>query len=136
MKGLAFQMYELNSLFVEGAAPARGAAVLAQALGQLLVQGVRQEVRDPLPGQDQDHDHGRLAVVPRTLTDQAQQLLLVAASSDHLQQPLALFFAKHSHHLTELLFSGTSKAWKGKKCCPESAHCKQDWDSMAHSSLV
>lgn len=73
-----------DSLFVEGAAPARGTAVLAQALGQLLVQGVSQEQRDPLPGQDQDDDHGRLAVVPRALSDQAQQLLLIAAPSDHL----------------------------------------------------
>lgn len=89
-----------DSLFVEGAAPACGTAILAQALGQLLVQGVGQEQWDPLPGQDQDHDHGRLAVVPRTLSNQAQQLLLIAAPSDHLQQSFGSLFAKHRGHLT------------------------------------
>lgn len=77
-----------HSLLVEGAAAAGGTAVLAQALRQLLVERVGQQVRDALPGQDQDHDHGCLAVVPCALTDQAQQLLLVTAPSDHLQQSL------------------------------------------------
>lgn len=73
------------SLFVEAAAAAGGGAILAQRLGELMVQVVGHGAWDPLPGQDEDDHHGVLAAVPRTMAHQTQQLLLLAAPPDHLR---------------------------------------------------
>lgn len=74
----------LHLLFVVGAAAIGERAVLAQRLRELRVQPVGQGQRDPFPHQDQDHNHGSLTGVAGSLPHQTQQLLLTAASADHL----------------------------------------------------
>lgn len=73
-----------NSLFIEGTAAAGGGAIFKEGPCEFLVQIVRHWPTDSLPCQDEDHQHGILTVVPWPLADQAQQLLLFAATPDHL----------------------------------------------------
>lgn len=72
------------SLFIEGAATAGGRAAFEEGLREFLVEIVRHRSRDSLPRQDEDHQHGRVTVVPRPAADQTQQLLLLTATPDHL----------------------------------------------------
>lgn len=72
-------------LVVEAAAAAGGVAVLGEGVGEFLVQRVAQRARDALPGQDEDDDDGVLAVVAGPVPHQAQQLLLLVVSADHLE---------------------------------------------------
>lgn len=72
------------SLFIEGATAAGGGAIFKEGPCEFLVQIVRHWSTDSLPCQDEDHQHGIFTVVPRPLADQTQQLLLFAATPDHL----------------------------------------------------
>jgi len=72
-------------LVVQAAAAAGGVAVLGEGVGELLVQRVAQRAGDALPGQDQDDDDGVLAMVAGPVPHQAQQLLLLVVSPDHLE---------------------------------------------------
>lgn len=72
------------SLFVEGTAAAGGGAIFKEGVREVPVQVVRHRPRDSLPRQDEDHQHGRVTVVPWSLADQTQQLLLLTAAPDHL----------------------------------------------------
>lgn len=58
-------------LFIQCTSAARGTAVFSEALRQLFVQRISQEMRDPLPRQYENHYDSSLAVVSRTLTYQA-----------------------------------------------------------------
>lgn len=49
-----------------------------------MVQHVSQSPRDAFPGHDEDDDDGVGTVVAGTLPHQTQQLLLLAATADHL----------------------------------------------------
>lgn len=59
-------------LFVEGTAPVRERAVLPQGVGELGVELVSQACWDSLPDQDENHDHGRLTRVARSLAHQTE----------------------------------------------------------------
>ncbi|KAK4821271.1 hypothetical protein QYF61_017149 [Mycteria americana] len=63
-----------------------------------LGQRISQEMRDPFPGQYENHDDGSLTVVSCTLTYQAQQLFLITTSSYHLEESFCLFFDKCRKH--------------------------------------
>lgn len=65
----------IHILIVEAASPAGGVPVLPEGVGELLVEGVSKAAGDALPGQDEDDDHGILAVVARPVPHQAEQLL-------------------------------------------------------------
>lgn len=65
----------IHILIVEAASPAGGVPVLPEGVGELLVEGVSEAAGDALPGQDEDDDHGILAVVARSVPHQAEQLL-------------------------------------------------------------
>lgn len=71
-------------LFIEGTATAGGGAEFKKGLRELLVKVVRHWPRDSLPGQDEDHQHSGVTVVPRPLAHQTQQLLLLTATPDYL----------------------------------------------------
>jgi len=58
-------------LFIQCTSAARGTAVFSEALRQLFVQRISQEMRDPLPRQYENHYDSSLTVVSRTLTYQA-----------------------------------------------------------------
>lgn len=73
-------------LIIEATSPAGGVPILPQGVGELLVEGVSEAAGDALPGQDEDDDHGILAVVAGAVPDQAQQLLLQRVSADHLRE--------------------------------------------------
>lgn len=73
-----------HSLVVESTAAAGGVAVFGKALSEFAVQQVGQGPPDALPGQDEDDDDSVGTVMPRTLTHQTQQLLCLAAATDHL----------------------------------------------------
>lgn len=72
-------------LVVEATSPAGGVPILAEGVSELLVEGVSEAAGDALPGQDEDDDHGVLAVVARPVPHEAQQLLLQRVPADHLQ---------------------------------------------------
>lgn len=73
-----------HSLFIEGAATAGGGAVLKEGLCEFLVEIVCHRPRDPLPCQDEDHQHSSVTEVPGPPTDQTQQLLLFTVTPNHL----------------------------------------------------
>lgn len=73
-------------LIVEATSPAGGVSVLPEGVCELLVEGVSEAAGDALPGQDEDDDHGVLAVVARPVPYQAEQLLLQRVPADHLQE--------------------------------------------------
>lgn len=81
-----------HSLFIEGAAAAGGGAIFKEGICKLPVEMVRHRPVDSFPRQDKDDQHGRVTVVPRPLADQTQQLLLFAATPDHLSDDCA-----HTH---------------------------------------
>lgn len=72
-------------LIIEATSPAGGVPVLPEGVGELLVQGVSKASGDALPGQDEDDDHGVLAVVACPVPHEAEQLLLQRVPADHLQ---------------------------------------------------
>lgn len=71
-------------LVIKSTAAAGGVAVFGEAVGQIPVQHVRHGPRDAFPGQNDDDDDGVGAVMAGALADQAQQLLRLVASTDHL----------------------------------------------------
>lgn len=73
-------------LVVQAAAAAGGVAVLGEGVGELLVQRVTQRAGDAFPGQDEDDDDSVLAVVTGPVPHQAEQLLLLVVSPDHLEK--------------------------------------------------
>ena len=72
-------------LIIEATSPAGGVPILPEGVGELLIQGISEAAGDALPGQDEDDDHGVLAVVARPVPHQAQQLLLQCVPADYLQ---------------------------------------------------
>ena len=56
----------------------------AEGVGEVVVQAVRHGAGHAFPGQDEDDQDGALAAVARAVSDQTQQLLLLAATPDHL----------------------------------------------------
>lgn len=84
------------SLLIEGTAPAGGGAIFEEALCEILVEVVCQRVRDPLPRQNEDHQHGCVTVVPRPFANQTQQLLLLAGASDHLPDDFTFLLIKQA----------------------------------------
>lgn len=78
-------------LVVEAAAPAGGVSVFGEAVGEVVVQHVSQTPWDSLPGHDEDDNDSVLAVVAGALPHQTQQLLLLAAATDHLAGQSAWF---------------------------------------------
>lgn len=81
----SWQKLRSDSLFVQATATAGWGAILAQRLGELVVQVVGHRAWDALPGEDKDDHHSVLAAVARPVAYQTQQLLLLTASPDHLQ---------------------------------------------------
>lgn len=73
-------------LIVEATSPAGGVSVLPEGVSELLVEGVSEAAGDALPSQDEDDDHGVLAVVARPVPHQAEKLLLQRVPADHLQE--------------------------------------------------
>lgn len=71
-------------LVVEATAPAGGVAVSGEAVSEIVVQHVGQSPWDAFPGHDEDDDDGVGTMVSGTLPHQTQQLLLLAATADHL----------------------------------------------------
>ncbi|TNN75242.1 hypothetical protein EYF80_014479 [Liparis tanakae] len=67
-------------------AAAGGGAVFKEGLSELLVEVVCHRSRDSLPGQNEDHQHGRVTEVAWPPSDQTQQLLLLTATPDHLSE--------------------------------------------------
>lgn len=73
-------------LIIEATSPAGRVPILPEGISELLVEGVSEASRDALPGQDQDNNHGVLAMVACPMPYQTQQLLLQCVSPDHLQR--------------------------------------------------
>lgn len=91
MKIILQQMYSSvtneslsHLLVVKSTAAAGGVAVFGEAVGQIPVQHIRHGPRDAFPGQNDDDDDGVGTVMAGALAYQAQQLLRLAASTDHL----------------------------------------------------
>lgn len=78
------------SLFIKGAATDGGRAVFIEGPCEFLVEMVRHRPRDSLPSQDEDHQHGTVAEVPRPLANQTQQLFLFTATPDYLSEDLQI----------------------------------------------
>lgn len=74
----------IHILIVEATSPAGGVPVLPEGVSELLVEGVSEAAGDALPGQDEDDDHGVLAVVACPVPHQAEQLLFQRVPADHL----------------------------------------------------
>lgn len=72
------------SLIVEATASAGGVAVFGESATELVVQLVSQGPRDTFPGHNEDDDDSVGTVVACTLSHQTQQLLRLAATTDHL----------------------------------------------------
>lgn len=73
-----------HSLIIEATAAAGGVAIFGEAVCELAVQRVSQALRDTFPGHNEDDDDSIGTVVASTLTHQTQQLLCLAAATDHL----------------------------------------------------
>lgn len=71
-------------LIIEATASAGGVAIFGEAVSELVVQRVSQSPRDTFPGHNQDDDDSVGTVMTSTLTNQTQQLLFLAATTDHL----------------------------------------------------
>lgn len=72
------------SLIIQAAASAGGVAKFGEGVTELVVQLVSQAPWDTFPGHNEDDDDSVGTVVACTLTHQTQQLLCLAASTDHL----------------------------------------------------
>lgn len=75
-----------DSLFIEGTAAAGGRAVFKEGAREFLVEVVRHWSRDSLPRQDEDHQHGGVAVVAGSAADQTQKLLLFIVPPNYLSK--------------------------------------------------
>lgn len=78
-------------LIIEAAASAGGVAIFGEAVSELVVQRVSQSPRDTFPGHNQDDDDSVGTVMTSTLTNQTQELLLLAATADYLMGNRAFF---------------------------------------------
>lgn len=72
------------SLVIEATAAAGGVAILGDAFCEVAVQHVSHGARNPFPGQNEDDDDSVGTVMASALSHQAQQFLLLAATTDHL----------------------------------------------------
>lgn len=78
------------SLIIQAAASTGGVAILGEGVTELAVQLVCQGPRDTFPGHNEDDDDSVVTVVARTLAHQTQQLLRLAATTDHLTEKRSL----------------------------------------------
>ena len=78
-------------LIIEAAASAGGVAIFGEAVSELVVQRVSQSPWDTFPGHNQDDDDSVGTVMTSTLTNQTQELLLLAATADYLMGNRAFF---------------------------------------------
>jgi len=72
------------SLIIEATASAGGVAKCGESATELVVQLVSQGPRDTFPDHNEDDDESVVTVVACTRTHHAQQLLCLAATTDHL----------------------------------------------------
>lgn len=72
------------SLIVETTASAGGIAIFGEAVRKFSVQHISHGPRNSFPSQNEDDDDGVFTVVASTVSHQTQQLLCLAATTDHL----------------------------------------------------
>lgn len=76
---------QTNLLIIQSTSPSSRVSKFCDCVSELLVEGVPQGPRDPLPSQDQDDNNSILAVVAGTVPHQAQQFLLHVVPPDDLE---------------------------------------------------
>lgn len=81
----ARRFFPPHSLIIEATTPAGGIAVFGERLGDLSIKFITERLWDALPWQDDNDDNGVGTMVPGPMAHQAQQLLFLAATSNHLQ---------------------------------------------------
>lgn len=74
-----------HSLFIEATTATGGVAVFGDGLGDLSIKFITKSLWDALPWYNDNYDNSIGTVVPGPMPHQAQQLLFLAAATDHLQ---------------------------------------------------